>query len=291
MSDRDQWLTERRTGIGGSDAAAVFGLSPHRTALELYHDKRGDLRPDDSEESAWLRWGRLLEPVVRQAYSDQMGVVVQQVPGIVRHPDHEWMLASLDGHVGDGVIYEGKTARTSDGWGEPGTDQVPEHILFQCHHYLCVTGRLQAHVAVLIGGSDFRIYKIDADDEFQSMLIEGEREFWSRVVSGDPPPPDFSRSSGRALLRKLYPGTDGQIVPAGEDLQKWRDVYEDSSRLASLYQGAADAAKAHLLYHMGNAARLDFEDGRCLRRKLIKKKGYVVEPSEYIDARFATIKE
>lgn len=35
----EQWLDYRRLGIGGSDAAAVLGISPFRTARDLYYDK------------------------------------------------------------------------------------------------------------------------------------------------------------------------------------------------------------------------------------------------------------
>ena len=36
---REQWLEYRRKGIGGSDAAAVLGISPFRTGRDLYYDK------------------------------------------------------------------------------------------------------------------------------------------------------------------------------------------------------------------------------------------------------------
>lgn len=290
MNAREQWLQERRSGIGGSDAAAVFNLSPYSTAIELYHEKRGEL-PLDSLEPEWFRWGRLLEPVVRQEYAERTGRVVQQVPGIVRHPKYEWMLATLDGHVDDDRIYEGKTARSSDGWGEPSTDQVPEHILFQTHHYLCVTQRHVADVAVLIGGSDFRIYTIESDPEFNEMLIEGEHSFWQSVLSGFAPDPAFTEESARVMLRKLFPGTNGKTLEADERMLHWRAVYDEATEAAKVYTTAAEAAKAHMLYAMKDAAQLAFPDGRCLRRKLVKKKPYTVEATEYIDARFANMKE
>ena len=36
---REQWLEYRRKGIGGSDAAAILGVSPFATARDLYYDK------------------------------------------------------------------------------------------------------------------------------------------------------------------------------------------------------------------------------------------------------------
>ena len=291
MNAREQWLQERRTGIGGSDAAVIFDASPFMTALELYFDKRGEL-PVDPIEPEHLKWGRLLEPVVRQEYAERTGRVVQQIPALVVHPRYPWMIGNMDGHVVDGQrVYEGKTARTSEGWGEPGTDQVPEHILFQAQHYLCVTGYAVADVAVLIGGSDFRLYEIPADREFHDLLIQGEHDFWQQVQKGEPPRPEFNRESARDMLRRLFPGTNGQTIVADAPLEHWRRIYDEAAERARVYQNAADSAKAHMLYCMGEAAQLSFSDGKCLRRKLVKRKGYVVEASENMDTRFANVKE
>ena len=46
---RQAWLAERRTGIGGSDAAAACGLSKYKTRLELWLDKRGELETADQQ--------------------------------------------------------------------------------------------------------------------------------------------------------------------------------------------------------------------------------------------------
>ena len=84
MKTREDWLKERMAGIGGSDAAAVMGLSKWKTPLDVFLEKRGEIATDfvDSEP---MKWGRLLEPVVRQEYAERSGEVVRLVPNeIVR---------------------------------------------------------------------------------------------------------------------------------------------------------------------------------------------------------------
>lgn len=189
--DRTAWLEARRTGIGGSDVAAILGLSKWATPLQVYQQKRGEL--GDQPDNAAMRWGRYLEPVVRQAYADETGNEVRVLEQMLRHPTHEFMVANLDGFIepasGPRRIFEAKTARTADGWGEPGSDQIPQPYLLQVQHYLAVTGFIVADVAVLVGGSDFRIYEVPEDRELQEMMIDAEAEFWSRVQRGDPPEP------------------------------------------------------------------------------------------------------
>ena len=152
MDARDDFLKSRATGIGGSDAAAILGLSRWKSPFQVYQEKRGEAA--QTPDNASMRWGRYLEPVVRQAYADDTGRAVRLPDGLVRHQQHTFMIANLDGVTDDGRVVEIKTARTSQGWGEPGSDQVPQEYLLQAQHHMAVTGLVVADVAVLIGGSD-----------------------------------------------------------------------------------------------------------------------------------------
>lgn len=183
---RQAWLEERRTGIGGSDAAAAVGLSKWKTPLELYLDKRGELTTTENEP---MHWGHLLEPVIRQEYSNRTCRTVVVPSGIIRHPSVEFALMTPDGIADESRVLQVKTARTAEGWGEPGSAEIPQEYLIQVNHEMFVTGLPVADVAVLVGGSDFRIYEVPADAELQTMLIEQERQFWNRVVACLPPEP------------------------------------------------------------------------------------------------------
>lgn len=189
MIDEAAWLAERRLGIGGSDAAAVFNLSPWMTPLELYLDKRGEL-PTPKRTRDEMEWGHRLEPVVRQAYADRTGQrVIANEPAFV-HPQYPFMRCNLDGRIADSrKIYEGKIARFSDDWGEEGTDQVPIQYSFQAHHNMAVCDADVCDFGVLIGGSEFRIYTVEADLELRDMIITGEAAFWDRIQNGEPPEP------------------------------------------------------------------------------------------------------
>ncbi len=187
MTDRTQWLAERRRGIGGSDAAAALGLSKWRTPLALYLDKTGEAEP--TPESDPMRFGTLLEPIVRQEYVRRTGnAVVYGQPAIVsdRFP---WMRVNLDGRISPEVIFEAKTARSDAGWGEPGSDDFPQEYVLQNQHAMIVTGAVVVELAVLIAGSDFRVYRQQHNPGLAELLIEGERAFWQCVETRTPPDP------------------------------------------------------------------------------------------------------
>lgn len=131
---------------------------------------------------------------------------------------YPFMRANLDGIADDGRVVEFKTSSKSDGWGEVGTDEIPDYYMTQVQHYLAVTGVKTADVAVLIGGNDFRIYTVEADEELQALLIERESEFWALVESRTPPDLTSTKDAARryrvATAKKAVEATAGDVVDA-----------------------------------------------------------------------------
>lgn len=285
MSLTAEQIATRRTGIGGSDAAAALGLSKRKTTLQLYLEKRGQFTEEDpiNEEVIW--WGNALEPIVRQKYAEKTGRTVVLPKDTLHHPEHRFMLAHVDGLImGESRGYEGKTAFHSTGWGEEGTDQIPRDALLQVHHYLAVTGFDVWDVAVLIQ-RHFQIYEVYADLEMSEMLIVGETEFMRRVREGDQPALDYDHKTARDVVKKLYPGTNGARLVASESAIEWRKQLEVAQATEKSAKANVESLKSRLLDEMGEAALLAFPDAKCYRRQKIERAGYSVEPAEYIDFR------
>ena len=94
---RDEWLSYRRKGIGGSDAAAVLGVSPFTTTRDLFYDKRGIVSAIE-DDSNWvqLEVGHLLEDLVAQIFAKKTGYRIYQQKKMFQHPAYPFMLADLD---------------------------------------------------------------------------------------------------------------------------------------------------------------------------------------------------
>jgi len=136
------------------------------------------------------------------------------VNAVLQHSDPElrWMMANLDREVvgsAEVQILECKTAGINGArlW----KDGVPEYVQLQVMHQLAVTGKQVADVAVLIGGQDLEIHRIERDEKMITNLIELERRFWQYVVDDTPPPADGSDSADQAL-RCLYPQDNGRTL-------------------------------------------------------------------------------
>jgi len=267
---RQAFLAARRRGIGASDVAAVCGLSKFRTPLHVYLDKLG-LLPDDDTPSK--RWGRLLEEVVAQAYAEETGREVRPVEGlVVRHPTLDWVAASPDRDVVDHPLYlECKTARTPEGWGEPGTDEVPNDYHLQCQwQILAAEGRgiEGVDVAVLIGGSDFRRYHVPRCPEIQHRLLEIAGELWDRIQRRDPPPADWNHPDTNRLVRLLSRPREEVRADLGSFAlaDVWR--YQELGHTISEAEKEREQVKTRLILALGQAGAADLPGGMELVRRV-----------------------
>lgn len=272
MNAREQWLEDRRTGIGGSDAAAVLGLSKWKTPLEVYMEKTGEIGEQVDNEA--MLWGRALEPVIRQQYAERTGRVVRVPEGILRHPQHAFMLANLDGVTDDGRLVEIKTARSAQDWGDPGTDEIPQAYLIQVQHYLSVTALPIADVAVLISGSDFRLYEVEADPELQDMIINGEADFWQGVQAGVPPEPVTFADVQARFGRSTRGGTVDASPEVLAAVERLRQVKAGIKAL----EETEENEKATIMKAMGDADTLVYSGAPIVTWKAAK-------PAQRLDAK------
>lgn len=204
----EEWLEYRKRGIGGSDAAAVCGLSPYKSPVIVYLDKTGeaDTTIPDNER---MRIGRDLEEYVAQRFSEATGKKVRRNNYMMQHESYPFMLADIDREiVGENAILECKT--TNSYCAKDWELEPPLHYQIQCLHYLAVTGKERCYIAVLIGNEEFKWFTIERNEDTINDLIALEQEFWlNNVQAHQCPPPDGSPSCGE-FLKKQYPHDDGE---------------------------------------------------------------------------------
>ena len=214
MTSKEMWHHERRLGIGGSDVAAILGISKWATPLDIFNQKRGYVEPNDLSNNERVHFGNVLEDVVAQEYARRFNCKVQRRNKPISHSDLPWMRANLDRVVvGQKKVLECKTAdafTVKFNWGEPDTDEVPDQYLVQCMHYLICTGWEESDLAVIVGGNEFRRYQINYDAELASILIEQVRNFWINHVLTDTPPPPTTLDE----INQAYPLDNGEKITA-----------------------------------------------------------------------------
>lgn len=210
MKDREKWLEERRKGIGGSDCAAIIGLSRFKTAFDVYADKLR-LVPSKEDNEA-MRQGRDLEEYVAQRFCEETGKKVRCKNQILKNSNYPFALANVDRIiVGEDTGLECKTAnvlslkRYKNG-------EYPEEYYCQCMHYMAVTGYSKWYLAVLIFGTEFKIFEIKRDEEEIAALMKAESEFWENHVLKKIPPPPAGAKSNNETLSKMFPDSNGKEI-------------------------------------------------------------------------------
>lgn len=252
--EKSEWLAYRKRGIGGSDAGAVCGLNPYRTAIQVYYDKTTtEIQQTDNEA---MRQGRDLEDYVARRFMEATGKKVRRANAMYYHEDHPFMLADVDRMiVGENAGLECKTASPymEDRWKD---GNVPVHYLIQCHHYMAVCGADAWYIAALILGRGFVYYRIDRDEELISSLIQIETNFWKEhVLKKVLPAPDGSETADKAIAEYFRQSNAVSIPLNGFDkkLERRQELLEVMKRMETekrridqelkLYLGEAEMAE------------------------------------------------
>lgn len=205
--ERIEWLEKRKKCITGTDISAIAGMNPWRSQMDVYCDKLGltEATPDNPA----MEWGRRLEDVVAQRYSEQNGVDLAPGEWTVRD---NWMGATPDRLiVGVNRGLEIKTAglHTSKNWGESGTDEIPDHYALQCAWYMAVCERDEWDLAVLIGGQDYRQYNLKRSLRLENRLIELATQFRERHILTQTPPAIDGSKGASEYLKAVFPKDRG----------------------------------------------------------------------------------
>lgn len=207
----------RAKGIGGSDAAAACGLSPWKTMVQLYQEKRGETPPPDLDDNELVLWGGLLEDVIADEWARRHKVKAHRVNDPKVSKQHPFMVANIDRRIvgkREGLEVKNASQWTNEKWGELDTDDVPLYYLTQGVHYMHVLDYNAWNYAVLLGGNQLLSYRVERDSEIEDKVINLERRFWDHVQSATPPPPARVED-----LTRLWKKTHGRVAATPEILE------------------------------------------------------------------------
>lgn len=266
QEERDAWLAERKQGIGGSDAAAILGLSPWSTAVTVWLDKTGRSNPKPETEA--MRIGTELEDYVARSYERETGRSVRRFTKMVHKdcllgnfdrlviPEGE-KVASHMGEIRTDLLLECKTSSVD--W----LDGVPLYYQTQVQHYMGLEPKLQhADVACLfLVHKHFEIHRVERDDEVIATMQERLREWWNAYVATDLPPPPASEDDCKALWARSNPG---KTVTATREIEDAVALLRDLRRKREEAEDAEKSLEEKIKCAMGDAELLSSVDGMTL---------------------------
>lgn len=257
---------DRTQFIGGSDAAAILGVSRWKSAFQLYQEKIGAfVEVSNPERDKRLNRGKRWEPIVIEMLVDELENRGHEVEVIARNrrykdPEFSFLEAEIDLELridGEEVNGEMKTVHpfSAKDWGEEGTDEIPIYYVAQGMHGLMIKPRRRMIVAALIGADDLRIHEMARDDELIAVIREKEIAFWNRVQNRIPPDPTEPED-----VKWLYAKDAGTVAEADDELALMCQELKDKKALSKNLESMIESLETRLKARMGDAATLLYRD-------------------------------
>lgn len=245
--DRPAWLEQRRSFLGASEVAAVCGLDPFKTALDVWASKKG-LIQDEQSEAAEI--GNLLERPLLQHYANRTGVELR-MPGTLRRADFPWMAATPDAiarfTLERDVQVKVVGLRMAWHW----DCGAPDYVQVQTQWEMHVAELVAADVVALIG-TDFRVQLVPRDNAVIGHLIEICSRFWRDNIEGDRMPEVDGSDRARAVLAARFPRPTAGMPDAAPEFVEMALRYQEIGRAVSVVEEERD--------QIANAMRLAIAD-------------------------------
>lgn len=294
-TDRYDWLEQRRHGIGSSDASIIMGLSNYESPYTLWEQKTGraPLDPPVDHATEELReWGNRLEPVIRAAVGEELGLTIIKPEQAWANAERGWLRANPDGIVdGQETIFEFKN--TSSFMAPMWDGQIPDHAEIQVHHTGLVCGWADAVVAGLIGGNHLAVHRITLNENILEMMLDAETHFWHLVETDTAPDVDWHQRTKDAVQREWrQTRTIGTQEVAEADARQWVEQYheahaaetdakkrkaEATSNLMKLMDGHDQIATGDTIWAKTQAGRVEEKRLKADEPELYAK--YLTKPS------------
>lgn len=262
MSEVD---TEDRSGfIGASEVAEALGLSPYneRNPVRLAMEKLGRI-PRAAIDPNLAKWGKLMQPVILRAAEDRMGVRIRETDDPRGHKTIPFLRCRTDGVTDRGIIIEAKNysesrARQYPNENEP--EELPLYDLAQVAAEMACWDAEVAYLAILFGGRDFRMYRIDRDPDFENSMLEKLGVFWTYIQRNQLPP-----ATNGADAALLYPRHDDGMVRIASPVARERVVrLSELKRAVKTINEEIETHEDRLKADMGAAGQLLSADGQPL---------------------------
>ena len=257
---------DRTKGIGGSDIAAILGISPWKTAYDVYLDKVNEYTHRDESEFFAVR--HAAQGVILKHYEEYKGVTIEQEEVSFVHPEYSFLLGNVDAICENGKVFvEAKTTiQGVDDW----SFQIPDYYQTQVAFYAAlgnadyvdvpVAHWFKCHNIADIQVKHFNNYTYWRNLELEKMVIDAAVDFWETYVLKRVEPPIRTLED----IKKRYGNSENtEIVATPEIIEKVKKRIEIEDQIADL-AACKDALTFDIQAYMEDNAILLSDEGKRL---------------------------
>lgn len=281
MTAAEYHASERQSRIGASDVASVLGISPYRSAYELWLEKTGQLEPWAGNEATKL--GTKAESILLDEAEEQLGQLDRGV--LLWAPGSQLIAATLDGQVvRTRCPVECKTSGLTGGpvvgyWGDPGTDEIPDYYLVQVQMQIWCAGADLAHVKAWLGGRGIVDYQVHRSDAVIKAIADQCREWWERHIVGEVVP-EMEAAPSLEVVKRIR-RQPNKVVELSESEITLLEQFEAAQASEKTSEALVEDFKARLILSLGDAEMGTLPDGRSISYMTSTRRGYTVEETTF----------
>lgn len=268
-----EWLDLRKRNVNSTESAALFGLSPYCTELELFINKRDGIEAFPFQDNERTEIGRELEPGIAAIAARKLECNVAPFKDYLC--DEEQRIgSSFDYRITSGE-YEGWLIEIKnvdylvhrDKWLD---DEAPEHIEIQAQHQMMVYQAPGCIIAALVGGNSLKLIPRKRNHQMEAIIRNKIRRFWDRVDNNNPPSPDYNKDYD--LIMEMNKAADNHVYDATEDrhISKALKKYDELKKSIKSDTNAAKAIKAEVIHLIGTSCNKVIADGVSLNCAMTK---------------------
>lgn len=252
VRDQAHWHELRSANIGGSDVAALLGISPYKSKWQLWMEKAGKLKAEDLSTNTAIQAGTFLESGIANWAAHRWGMDISKVTDYYTVDNVVGMGASLDYITQSGRPVEIKWSARGHGWQYDGDKiiEAPEYYLIQVQHQIaCVNANgIDADAGWLIAliDNEPRRMLVPRHDVVVDAIKESITNFWVSVIASKEPDPDFSLD-GDAITR-MFGTLPLAEVELDSDAAPLFAQYLEASTAEKVAKESKEQLKAQLLY-------------------------------------------
>lgn len=285
--NEEDWHKLREKRIGGSDIGAILGVNPYKSIIDVYIDKTEGSTFKGNEAT---HWGHMLEgTVIKEFASKHSELIVYEAPySIVDN----FFISNLDGVLkdkgtGDYGVLEIKTTSiwNKKEWEE---DTIPQSYYAQVQHYLMLTGYKFAYIAVLIGGQQYKEFKVERSKEDIELIRKKATEFYNEnILKLIPPMPDGSDAYMNHLKQRAMEIENNEAIEFEHleekaakvkelgkqinSLKKEQDLFKEEIMLELINNGTQKGVAGKFKFNIQTRKTPDFEAMAKENLELIEK--------------------
>lgn len=295
FANKADWLAQRKLlGVGGSESAAILGLSPYSCAAQVFYEKLGltskmkgtslpmiiGLEDEDKIARLWSHYDADIgiDSIPLNYEAKKVIRKPMKLDRIIKNPSYPALFANPDRLFKNGSSRAILEIKTINHWeSQKWESGVPIHYIVQIQHYMLVCKVQYAELAILEANNKIDVIPFEPSKEIQQRIVEKCSDFWNDIqearrileaggmeldVQHLVPPPDGSEAYTEFLKERYKDGGSNpdEVVSASEN-----DLWVLSELLTLKEQQEAlmrelSLREQHLRDAMGNAPVLEFGD-------------------------------